>query len=77
MLLVFAQMVPFVMLYAPLAAYLVEAFPANVRYASISPFRTISATGGSTASCAKRDGRSSHGRAARSHGWHFRSSLRW
>jgi len=51
MLLVFAQMVPFVMLYAPLAAYLVEAFPANVRYASISPFRTISATGGSTASC--------------------------
>jgi hypothetical protein len=35
-LLVFAQMVPFVMLYAPLAAYLVEAFPANVRYTSIS-----------------------------------------
>ena len=35
-LLVFAQMVPFVILYAPLAAYLVEAFPANVRYTSIS-----------------------------------------
>jgi len=35
-LLVFAQMVPFVVLYAPLAAYLVEAFPANVRYTSIS-----------------------------------------
>jgi MFS family permease len=35
-LLVFAQMVPFVILYAPLAAYLVEAFPPNVRYTSIS-----------------------------------------
>jgi hypothetical protein len=35
-LLVFAQMVPFVILYAPLAAYLVEAFPANIRYTSIS-----------------------------------------
>lgn len=35
-LLVFAQMVPFAILYAPLAAYLVEAFPANVRYTSIS-----------------------------------------
>jgi MFS family permease len=35
-LLVFAQMVPFVILYAPLAAFLVEAFPANVRYTSIS-----------------------------------------
>ena len=34
--LVFAQMVPFVILYAPLAAFLVEAFPANVRYTSIS-----------------------------------------
>ena len=31
-----AQMVPFVILYAPLAAYLVEAFPANIRYTSIS-----------------------------------------
>jgi MFS family permease len=35
-LLVFAQMVPFVILYAPLAAFLVEAFPPNVRYTSIS-----------------------------------------
>ena len=35
-LLVFAQMVPFVILYTPLAAFLVEAFPANVRYTSIS-----------------------------------------
>lgn len=35
-LLVFAQMVPFVVLYAPLAAYLVEAFPARIRYTSIS-----------------------------------------
>jgi MFS family permease len=35
-LLVFAQMVPFVILYAPLAAYLVEAFPASIRYTSIS-----------------------------------------
>jgi MFS family permease len=35
-LLVFAQMVPFVILYAPFAAFLVEAFPANVRYTSIS-----------------------------------------
>ena len=35
-LLVFAQMVPFVLVYTPLAAYLVEAFPANVRYTSIS-----------------------------------------
>ena len=35
-LLVFAQMVPFVVLYAPLAAFLVEAFPARVRYTSIS-----------------------------------------
>jgi MFS family permease len=35
-LLVFAQMVPFVILYAPLAAFLVDAFPAKVRYTSIS-----------------------------------------
>ena len=35
-LLVFTQMVPFVILYAPLAAYLVEAFPPKVRYTSIS-----------------------------------------
>ena len=35
-LLVFAQMVPFVILYAPLAAFLVEAFPASIRYTSIS-----------------------------------------
>ena len=35
-LLTFAQMVPFVILYAPLAAYLVEAFPAHIRYTSIS-----------------------------------------
>ena len=35
-LLAFAQMVPFVILYAPLAAYLVEAFPAHIRYTSIS-----------------------------------------
>jgi MFS family permease len=35
-LLVFAQMVPFAILYAPLAAYLVEAFPASIRYTSIS-----------------------------------------
>ena len=35
-LLVFAQMVPFVVLYTPLAAFLVETFPANVRYTSIS-----------------------------------------
>jgi hypothetical protein len=35
-LLVVAQMVPFVMVYAPLAAYLVEAFPASIRYTSIS-----------------------------------------
>jgi MFS family permease len=35
-LLVFAQMVPFAMVYAPLAAFLVEAFPPRIRYTSIS-----------------------------------------
>ena len=35
-LLVVAQMLPFVILYAPFAAFLVEAFPARVRYTSIS-----------------------------------------
>ena len=35
-LLVFAQMVPFVILYAPFAAFLVEAFPPHIRYTSIS-----------------------------------------
>jgi MFS family permease len=35
-LLVFVQMVPFVIVYAPLAAFLVEAFPARIRYTSIS-----------------------------------------
>src|SRR5688572_14513422 len=35
-LLVFAQMLPFVILYSPFAAFLVEAFPARVRYTSIS-----------------------------------------
>jgi hypothetical protein len=35
-LLVFAQMVPFAIVYAPLAAFLVEAFPARIRYTSIS-----------------------------------------
>ena len=39
-LLVFAQMVPFVILYAPLAAFLVEAFPANVRYVTEHAGRT-------------------------------------
>ena len=35
-LLVFVQMVPFVILYAPFAAFLVEAFPPHIRYTSIS-----------------------------------------
>lgn len=35
-LLVFAQMVPFVIVYTPLAAYLVEVFPPQIRYTSIS-----------------------------------------
>jgi MFS family permease len=35
-LLVFAQMVPFVIVYTPLAAYLVDVFPAQIRYTSIS-----------------------------------------
>jgi MFS family permease len=35
-LLVFAQMVPFIIVYTPLAAYLVEAFPPQIRYTSIS-----------------------------------------
>jgi MFS family permease len=35
-LLVVAQMVPFVIVYTPLAAFLVEAFPARIRYTSIS-----------------------------------------
>jgi MFS family permease len=35
-LLVFAQMVPFVILYSPFAAFLVEAFPPQIRYTSIS-----------------------------------------
>ena len=35
-LLVFAQMVPFVIVYTPLAAFLVEAFPPRIRYTSIS-----------------------------------------
>jgi MFS family permease len=35
-LLVFAQMVPFVIVYAPRAAYLVEVFPPQIRYTSIS-----------------------------------------
>jgi hypothetical protein len=77
MLLVFAQMVPFVMLYAPLAAYLVEAFPANVRYTSISPSVQSRQRVVRRHPAPDRDGRSSHGRAARSHGWHIRSSLRW
>jgi len=34
--LVFAQMLPLVIVYAPLAAYLVEVFPARIRYTSIS-----------------------------------------
>jgi MFS family permease len=35
-LLVFAQLFVFTMIYAPLAAYLVEAFPARIRYTSLS-----------------------------------------
>ena len=35
-LLVFAQMLPLVIVYAPLAAFLVEVFPARIRYTSIS-----------------------------------------
>jgi len=35
-LLVYAQLFVFTMIYAPLAAYLVEAFPARVRYTSLS-----------------------------------------
>ena len=35
-LLVVAQMVPFVIVFTPLAAFLVEAFPARIRYTSIS-----------------------------------------
>lgn len=35
-LFVFLQMVPLVLVYAPLAAYLVEVFPARIRYTSIS-----------------------------------------
>jgi MFS family permease len=35
-LLVFAQMLPFVIVYTPLAAYLVEVFPPQIRYTSIS-----------------------------------------
>ena len=35
-LLVFAQLFVFTMIYAPLAAYLVEAFPARIRYISLS-----------------------------------------
>jgi len=35
-LLVFAQLFVFVMIYAPIAAYLVEAFPARIRYTSLS-----------------------------------------
>jgi MFS family permease len=34
--LVFAQMIIFVMIYAPIAAYLIEAFPARIRYTSLS-----------------------------------------
>jgi hypothetical protein len=35
-LLVYAQLFVFTMIYAPLAAYLVEAFPARIRYTSLS-----------------------------------------
>jgi MFS family permease len=35
-LLVFAQLFVFTMIYAPIAAYLVEAFPARIRYTSLS-----------------------------------------
>jgi len=35
-LLVFSLMVPYSMIYGPIAAYLVEAFPAKVRYTSVS-----------------------------------------